>query len=345
MTRLPTPVRSGVRWHPLIRGIVVALSLGLSSFRPTIQAAPSDPPTILLVVGAPGESGYATHHLNQVTQWRAHAAKAGAPVLTVGTESPKDPAAAPDDALQLQNHLQQAAGGDAPLWVVWIGHGTFDGKEAWFNLRGPDVSAAQIAAWLKPLQRPLVLINTASASGPFLPALSGTNRIVITATRSGSEQNATRFGSAFVEALGTPAADLDVDEQVSLLEAFLFAVRSVADSYRSEGRLVTEHALLDDTGDGQGTPASWYRGLQPIQKPKDGRPIDGAKAHRVTLVPSPFEASLTPEFRTRRAAIEERLAALKAKKTSLPEAEYDQALETILLELATLYRDFTGTSR
>lgn len=345
MTRRIPHFWSGVRWPRLIGGIVVTLSLGLSSFRPSIQAAPSDPPTILLVVGAPGESGYATHHLNQVTQWRAHAEKAGATVLTVGTEPPKDPAAPPDDALQLQNHLQQAATGDAPLWVVWIGHGTFDGKEAWFNLRGPDVSAAQIAAWLKPLQRPLVLINTASASGPFLPALSGTNRIVITATRSGSEQNATRFGSAFVEALGTPAADLDVDEQVSLLEAFLFAVRSVADSYRSEGRLVTEHALLDDTGDGQGTPAAWYRGLQPIQKPKDGRPIDGTKAHRVTLVPSPFEASLTPEFRARRAAIEERLAALRSRKASLSAADYDRDLEVLLLELATLYRDLKAASR
>lgn len=345
MTRRPPHFWSGVRWRGVIGGTGVTLMLGLSPLCPSIQAAPSDPPTILLVVGAPGESGYATNHLNQVTQWRAHAAKAGAPVLTVGTEPPKDPAAAPDDALQLQNHLQQAAGGDAPLWVVWIGHGTFDGKEAWFNLRGPDVSAAQVAAWLKPLQRPLVLINTASASGPFLPALSGTHRIVITATRSGSEQNATRFGSAFVEALGTPAADLDVDEQVSLLEAFLFAVRSVADSYRSEGRLVTEHALLDDTGDGQGTPANWYRGLQPVQKPKNGRAIDGSKAHQVTLVPSPFEASLSPEFRARRATIESRIAELRNRKTSLSPADYDRDLEALLLELAILYKSLKEGSR
>ena len=345
MTRSAPHHRSGIRRHRLIRGAAVAVALGLSFLGAFLHAAPSDPPTLLLVVGAPGESTYGTNHLEQVTQWKAHAAKAGATVLTVGTDSPKDPTAAPDDGVQLQNHLQQAAGSDSPLWVVWIGHGTFDGKDAWFNLRGPDVSAAQVATWLKPVQRPLVLIHTASASGPFLPALSGTNRVVISATRSGSEQNATRFGAAFVAALGTPAADLDVDEQVSLLEAFLFAVRSVSDSYRSEGRLVTEHALLDDTGDGQGTPATWYRGLQPVQKPKDGRPIDGAKAHQVTLVPSPFEASLTPEFRAKRAEVESRITTLRTRKASLSAADYDRDLEALLLELATLYRDLKASSR
>ena len=117
------------------------------------------------------------------------------------------------------------------------------------------------------------------------------------------------------------------------------------DSYRSEGRLVTEHALLDDTGDSQGTPATWYRGLQPIQKPKDGRPIDGAKACRVTLVPSPFEASLNPEFRSQRAAVESRISELRTRKASMSAADYDRDLEVLLLELATLYKSLEKSSR
>lgn len=308
-------------------------------------ATPSDPPTLVLVVGAPGEPLYATNFVGQVSRWQQLAGKAGAKVVTVGAANEAAPAGEPEDRARLAATLHGLSEGDSPLWLVWIGHGTFDGKEAWFNLRGPDVSATEIAGWLKPIQRPLVVIHTASASGPFLPALSGTNRVVITATRSGTEQNVTRFGSCFVEALGTPAADLDVDQQVSLLEAFLFAARSVSDSYRGEGRLQTEHALLDDTGDRQGTPPTWYRGLQAIQKPKDGQAIDGPQAHRITLVPSPFEASLTPEFRARRAAMESRIAELRTRKASMSSPDYDRELETLLLELATLYQELKGASR
>lgn len=327
-----------ILWFLVLSGIALPVS-------PRSHAAPSDPPTLVLVVGAPGEPLYATNFVSQATRWQVLAGKAGAKVLTIGAATETIPAGEPEDRTRLEQTVRESADGDSPLWLVWIGHGTFDGKEAWFNLRGPDVSATEIAGWLKTIQRPLVVIQAASASGPFLTALSGTNRVVITGTRSGTEQNATRFGSAFVEALGTPEADLDVDQQVSVLEAFLFAARSVSDSYRGEGRLQTEHALLDDTGDRQGTPPTWYRGLQPIQKPKDGRAIDGPKAHRITLVPSPFEASLTPEFRARRAAIESGMAELRNRKASLAPADYDRDLETLLLELATLYRQLQGTAR
>ncbi len=327
-----------ILWLLVLSGIASAVS-------PQSHAAPSDPPTLVLVVGAPGEPLYATNFIGQATRWQALAGKAGAKIVTIGGATETIPAGESEDRTRLAETLQGMADGVSPVWLVWIGHGTFDGKEAWFNLRGPDVSATEIAGWLKPIQRPLVVIHTASASGPFLPALSGTNRVVITATRSGTEQNATRFGSAFVEALGTPEADLDVDQQVSVLEAFLFAARSVSDSYRGEGRLQTEHALLDDTGDRQGTPPTWYRGLQPIQRPKDGRAIDGTQAHRITLVPSPFEASLTPEFRASRASIESRITELRSRKGSTPVDNYDRELESMLLELATLYRQLQGTAR
>ncbi len=327
-----------ILWLLILTGIASAVS-------PRSHAAPSDPPTLVLVVGAPGEPLYATNFVDQATQWQALAGKAGARVVTIGGATETIPAGEPEDRARLAETLRGMADGESPVWLVWIGHGTFDGKEAWFNLRGPDVSATEIAGWLKTIQRPLVVIQAASASGTFLPALSGTNRVVITATRSGTEQNATRFGSAFVEALGTPAADLDVDQQISLLEAFLFAARSVSDRYRGEGRLQTEHALLDDTGDRQGTPPTWYRGLQPIQKPKDGRAIDGPQAHRITLVPSPFEASLSPEFRAGRASIESRIAELRNRKASLAPADYDRDLEALLRELATLYRQLRGTAR
>ena len=100
----------------------------------------------------------------------------------------------------------------------------------------PGCPAAELAVWLKPFRRPLAVINTASCSAPFLNLLSAANRVVITATRSGYEQNYTRFGQYLAEALADPGADLDKDGQVSLLEAFLTASHQAAEFYKVQGR-------------------------------------------------------------------------------------------------------------
>src|SRR5206468_3358863 len=126
-----------------------------------------------------------------------------------------------------------------------------------------DLSAKQMAELLAPLPRPIILIDNSSSSAPFINELSRPNRIIITATKSGWEQNYTRFGKYFAKSVADPSADLDKDGQVSVLEAFLSASRQVEDFYKSERRLATEHALLDDNGDGKGTPASFFHGVRP----------------------------------------------------------------------------------
>src|SRR5207237_484377 len=154
-------------------------------------------------------------------------------------------------------------------------HGTFDGKEARFNLRGPDLSTADLSLWLKPFQRRLVLIDTSAASAPFLNKLSAGNRVIVTATRSANEQTLARCGQHLAEPTTSPEADLDKDGQVSILEAFLTASRRTIEFYKLEGRLASEHALLDDNGDGLGTPAEWFRGLRAVKKPADKTSVDG----------------------------------------------------------------------
>src|SRR5213075_927990 len=98
-------------------------------------------------------------------------------------------------------------------------------------------------------------------------------RVIVAAARSGYEQNYARFGQYMAEAIADPTADLDKDGQTSLLEAFLTASRRVAEYYATEGRMVTEHALLDDNGDGFGTPADWFRGIRAVKAAKDGAPL------------------------------------------------------------------------
>lgn len=298
------------------------------------NAAPdsvSDRRTVILVVGAPGEPEFGSNFVQQVTLWEKACAQADCHQLTLGLDTSRPT----NDHDYLQQILtREPKEGRGELWLVLIGHGTFDGKEAKFNLRGPDVSAGELAQWLQPVHRPLVVIDTASCSAPFLAKLSATNRVIITATRSGAEQNFARFGQHLAEAITDPRADLDKDGQVSLLEAFLAASRRVGEYYTTEGRLATEHALLDDNGDGLGTPADWFRGVRAIKKAKDGAVVDGLLAQQFILVPSEAERRLTPEQRARRDALERAVLALREKKTQMAEDDYYRRLEALLLELA-----------
>ena len=199
-----------------------------------------------------------------------------------------------------RRHAQPAR----PLWIVLIGHGTFDGREAKFNLRGPDVTDLELAEWLAPIKRPVVVLDCTSASGPFLNRLSGENRVVVTATKSGHELNFARFGQYLAEAIADPRADLDKDGQVSLLEAFLTASSRVDEYYRTHSQLATEHALLDDNGDKLGTPADWFRGVRATRRAKDGAALDGLRAHQLHLIPSDRERDIPPAVRQRRDQLE-----------------------------------------
>ena len=253
---------------------------------------------------------------------------------TIGLGAPGETA----DHDVLQRRLGElTASSPEPLWLVFIGHGTFDGKVARFNLRGPDVSLPELSDWLKPVERPLAIINCASCSGPFLMGLSGPNRIVVTSTRSGHELNFSRFGDYLSTAIADPQADLDKDDQTSLLEAFLMASRHVKEFYDVEGRLATEHALVDDTGDGMGTPPDWFRGVRASKSAKDGATLDGFRAHQFHLVKSDAEQKLSPAVRTQRNELERAIAILRDTKAKLPEDEYYQKLEALLIDLSRLY--------
>jgi hypothetical protein len=296
--------------------------------------AASERASVIVVVGASGGSEFSSNFVHQANLWEQACAKAGLRHTTVGLET----LGQTNDCELLKQILEaEPKDGPAQLWLVLIGHGTFDGKEAKFNLRGPDISDSDLALWLKPFHRPLAIVDTSASSAPFLNKLSATNRVIITATRSGHEENYSRFGSYLADAITNPKADLDKDDQVSLLEAFLIASRQTAEFYKLDGRLATEHALLDDNGDSLGTPADWFRGLRATKKPKNDAVVDGLLAQQFHLVESDTEQRLTMEQRSRRDALERSIFLYREKKGQLPEDEYYQGLEKLLLELARLY--------
>lgn len=294
----------------------------------------ADSSAVIVVVGAAGSPEYGAQFTKWAQLWEQACSKGGAKFTVIGIDEIRNP----DDRTKLQQTLAvESQQTDAALWLVLIGHGTFDGRTAKFNLRGPDVSANDLAEWLKPVQRPLIVINSASSSAPFLSVLSGPERVVITATRSGFEQNYTRFGEYLAGSIAEPKADLDKDGQTSLLEAFLTASNRVDEFYLAAGRLATERALLDDNGDRLGTRADWFRGIRPVQTAEDGAALDGYRAHQFHLVHSEAENKMPPQLRAKRDKLELEVMALRDSKDKFSEEEYFSRLESMLYDIAQIY--------
>jgi hypothetical protein len=227
----------------------------------------------------------------------------------------------------------RSASAEDVVYIVLLGHGSFDGNAAKFNLPGPDMSAADFEPMLKRLPtRNIVFVDTSSSSGPFVQALSAPGRTVITATRNGAEQFTTLFGGYFVEAFTAEGADADKNKRVSMLEAFQYAKGEVARAYEREGLLATEHALLDDNGDKEGS-------QDPSATGKDGKLAAsmslGSAADAVPLPDDPKLRALIVDQR----ALERRVEALRLLKDSMDPGKYASELEKLVTELALKTRE------
>ena len=292
---------------------------------------------VVIAVGAVGAAEFGDQFQKWAERWEAAASGAGCGHVLLGLK----PAGDDTDLERLKAELTRVAAFETsePLWLVLIGHGTFDGRVARFNLNGADISAGELNEVLQPAKRPVVIVNCSSCSAPFINRLSGPGRIVITATKDGNEMQFSRFGDAMSEAIGDLAADLDRDGQTSLLEAWLFAVNRTKQWYESEGRLATEHSLLDDSGDGKGTRAEVFEGTRVKDTVKEKAALDGQLARKIHLVRSEDERKLTPDQRVQRDSLELQLEQLRARRGDFEtEQKYLEALETALLPLAMLYR-------
>lgn len=300
------------------------------------EPRPGDGIEVVVVAGAPGENDFGERHRAAEALWRGRCAEAGAGYHSIGLTEIEGERTDLERLREALGSLADPVTGE--LWIILIGHGTFDGREAKFNLRGPDLSAEELAEWLEPRKGGLVVVNCASSSGPFLSALSGPGRVVITATKSGSEVFYARFGEHFAEAIASPDADLDQDGQTSLLESFLIAGREVALGYEERGLLATEHALIDDNGDGKGARVDSFQGVRAkVEGEEDGEP-DGLRAHQRHLIPSGLERALPAEMRQRRDELELQVRSLHRRKDKILEEEYYERLEILFLEIAALYR-------
>jgi hypothetical protein len=222
---------------------------------------------------------------------------------------------------------KQAKPADA-LVVLMIGHGSYDGRDYKFNITGPDLTATELASLLDrvPAQRQLV-VNMTSCSGGSIEQLRRANRIVISATKTGSEKNATNFARYFVEALREPAADTDKNESVSALEAFRYAQAKTTEFFDTQKRLATEHSVIEDTGKGMG------------ERTATAENGEGKLAGAFTVVRLGANAAAARDPNKRplldkKEQLEQAIEKLKFEKAAMPVQEYKRQLTQLLLELA-----------
>ena len=301
---------------------------------------------LLIIVGISGD----LEHGKTFQKWGANLAEAsgrlGVPTerLAYLVDKPEDPKgvtgpATRDEVTKAVERFAKEAGPEDVIFITLIGHGTFSsGKGALFNLSGPDMSAAEFNALLKKLPtKQIVFVNTSSASGPFVEELSGPGRTIVTATRNGAEQYATVFGGYFVDALTAEAADADKNKRVSVLEAFNYAKTEVARAYERAGFLATEHALLDDNGDKQGSQTPGMPG-------KDGKVSPDGKVASVVSFGVAGDAGLPSDPKLRemyleRRDLERRIEAHRLLKEGMPADKYQAELERLATALALKNRE------
>jgi hypothetical protein len=239
----------------------------------------------------------------------------------------------------LDRFASQAAPEDV-VFITLIGHGSFDGRAAKFNLPGPDMAPADFNVLLKKLPaKQIVFVNTTSSSGPFVDELSAPGRTIVTATRNGAEQYDTLFGGYFVEALTSETADSDKNQRISVLEAFRYAKAEVARAYEREGLLSTEHALLDDDGDKAGTQDPNATGTAAGKTGgKDGKIAAVVSLGATSSEGLPADPKVRALYVERR-EMERRVEALRLLKDSMEPARYASELEKLVTDIALKTRE------
>jgi hypothetical protein len=302
----------------------------------------------MVVVGLGGDSAYRELFHGWATEMISAAeGRFGIPRdrITYLGERPGDFPDLVDDRSSLENIVASlartagSAGARDRILILLIGHGTGSGEDVQFNLPGPDLTPEELDVMLSGFSTQTVaIVNTSPSSGPFVSALSGPNRVVISATRSAQERNETQFGGFFVEALSEEGGDLDKDGRISLSEAFQYATREVDRYYESQNLLATEHALLDDDGDGEGS-------TELDDEATDGLLARGfwlgatAGASALGAIPDSITDPELLRLYQEKADLERRVRELRALRGQMEESRYEAELEAILVELALKNRE------
>ena len=277
----------------------------------------------LTVAGLGGEPEYEQRFAGWASDFnKAVAGEAGAKVETLtGKDATK---------ANIQSKLSAIAGqakSDDTLTVLFIGHGSYDDIDYKLNIPGQDISASELNDALNKIAARQAVILTTAGSGGAISKLQKDKRIIISATKAGSERNATIFARFWVEAFRDAAADTDKNQTLTALEAYKYAKTKTKDYFDTQKRLATEHPLLEDTGkgDGEADPSTangqgLLAGRFPVMH------LGSATAVAVT----PAKQALLK----RKDDLETSIDELRYRKAAMDLPTYNKQMQGLLLELA-----------
>ena len=299
----------------------------------------------VVVTGASGGSPYAEKY----DAWRTSLVatlegKLGYPadhiIVLAEQAAPPIRRATRDEVKAAFQALAKRVAKDDVVFIMLIGHGTSGDEGARFNLVGPDLTAVEWSALVKPIAGRVVFVNGGSGSFEFLEALAGRGRIVVTAADSAAQQYETVLPEFFIAAFGEEQADLDRNGRISIWEAFQSASARVKKWFEDQGRLATERPLLDDNGDGVGREAD--------DGPGQANERDGALAQSTFLQRDEPAAAADAELAAllrARADVQSRIERLRAAKADVPSEQYERDLEALLVELARIERQIRSRDK
>jgi hypothetical protein len=296
---------------------------------PATAAAQGGGRYALLVQGAAGGDDYEKLHrgwLDTLTGLLRSSFHYDAKHLLVLADQPKadEQMANAANVRAVLDGLTKSLAANDQLIIVLIGHGTAQNGDPKFNLVGPDLTVAEWKALLAPIKARTAVVATTSSSFPFIQGLSAPGRVIITATNSGAQRYHTVFPERFLAAFKDTQADLDKDGRISLMEAFTYASRGVAEYFQQKGTMVTENAMIDDDGDGVGHLAT-------------AAAPDGKVAALTYFGAAAAMTSTDPETQrliARQQQLTEQVDELRRKQSAIPAAEYDKQFEQLMVDLA-----------
>ena len=174
---------------------------------------------------------------------------------------------------ELATELMTSTNSQSQLFFFVLGHSHLEGRKCQFNISGPDIDQLDYASLFASLPgKEQVHWIGLPASGYWIKPLSGANRTIIVATEPDMEITATEMPYALGAVLAgtsehSALEDIDGDGKITLMDLYLAVNIEVHQSFVTQDYLPTEHAQLDDNGDGRGTELQ-----EPFLPRKEGDP-------------------------------------------------------------------------
>lgn len=332
---------SGRVWRVVVGAVAAGALAAMAAAQPTpAPDGAKDGRWAVVITGASGGPDFAAKQ----AEWRTAIASAlkskfafaADHVIELVDETVKDGSlsATAENVRKTFTTLKGQVGKTDLVLVMLIGHGTFDGQQAKFNLVGPDLTAAEWSTLLGAVPGQMVVFNTTESSAPFMEALAAKGRVVVTATDTAAQKYATVFPEYLAKALGDTGADLDKNGRISVWELFAATSGAVGRHYTERAQLTTERAVLSDTGERTGVKA-------------DATGPQGTLARSIYLDRDAASESADPAVQAliaRRRALEADAQALIAKKGSTEPATWAEQFEKLMIELARISHEIRERS-